>query len=807
MAEKPESSSDPNIAPLPQRVEQPGALAQEGQSWQHFAPESEKGADWRRYLAAAYRYKWLIIICAVLGTAGGIGAAKFVSPEYRAQATVWVETQDNQRGPMQQSQLLDSSSWIELLRTFIVLDHSVQTLKLYLALGDRADSVVFSNFDLSDRFVPGDYRLVVDESGERMALRTAEGATVETANPGDSLGASVGFLWVPPMSSLQPGREVEFAVRRPRDAAVGLGERLRSRLDRNGNILRVELTGTAPVLTANTVNTVVDRFVDVAAELKREQLTERGRTIRERLEQAEVALERAENALESFRIQTITLPRDQAGGPVAAGLESTRDPVFGRYFEMTVQLDQLERDRAAIEGALQNTADSGLSVDALEIIENVQQSTAVMQALTELSEMQAELRALQRTYTEEHPVVARLASDVEELEQNTIPSLLSGLLAELDTRRTTLENRIEAASSDLRQIPERSIQEARLRRDVEVAENLYTTLQQAYEEARLAEESSTPDVRVLDEAVIPTSPVSNDAPRIMLMGIAAGLGLGLAGAILLDRMDRRVRYPDQVTTEMGLQLLGVVPHLKGVGNGSSAAEAAPIVEALRGIRLNLIHACGSASPLVVTVTSPGPGDGKSFVASNLALAFADAGHRTLLLDADARRGALHRVLNVGRKPGLTDFLSGTVGRAEIVQETAYPSLSFIGCGTRTPSAPELIGSTAMNQLMSGLRSSFSVIVVDSPPLGAGVDAFALGTLTGNMMVVLRLGQTDKELTEAKLDVLDRLPVRLIGAVLNDVRSGQASQYYKYYSYYMPGYEAEDEEGAEAARALVGGKDA
>ena len=113
----------------------------------------------------------------------------------------------------------------------------------------------------------------------------------------------------------------------------------------------------------------------------------------------------------------------------------------------------------------------------------------------------------------------------------------------------------------------------------------------------------------------------------------------------------------------------------------------------------------------------------------------------------------------------------------------------------------------MTQLMTGLRSTFSVIIVDSPPLGAGVDAFALGTLTGNLMVVLRLGQTDRELAEAKLDVLDRLPVRVIGAVLNDVREGAATQYYKYYSYYMPGYEAEDEEGVEAtAKALIGEKE-
>jgi tyrosine-protein kinase Etk/Wzc len=773
-------------------------------SWQQFTQEPEKGVDWRRYVAAALRYKWLVIVCTVLGTGGSVAATRLISPEYRAQATVWIETANNQGGPLQQSQLLESTSWIELLKTFVVLDYSVQALKLYLRYGSPADSAVFSNFELTDRFRPGNYVLAVGESGGHLELRTSEGNRVETASPGDSLGSSLGFGWVPPPTALRAGQEVPFSVERPRDAARGLGDRLNTRLDRNGNILRVELYGPNPVRTAVAVNTVIERFVDVAADLKREKLTETASTIRERLQQAENALEAAENALESFRIRTITLPRDQAGGPVAAGLESTRDPVFDRFFDMTVQLDQLDRDRSAIIRATQYVADSGLSVDALENIETIQQSTLVMQALQELGEMRAELRALQRTYTEEHPVVVRLAGDVQELERTTVPSLLAVLVNQLDSRRLVLNTRVQEASGDLQQIPRRMIEEARLRRDVDVAENLYTTLQQAYEEARLAEESSMPDVRVLDNAVIPTRPLADQAPRMLLMGIVAGLGMGLVGAILLDRIDRRVRYPEQVTSDLGLQLLGVVPHLRGVGNGTGAAEAAPIVEALRGVKLNLVHACGSASPLVVTVSSPGAGDGKSFVVSNLALAFADAGHRTLLIDADTRRGALHRVLNAARKPGLTDFLSGTVGRAEIVQETPYPALSFIGCGTRTPSAPELIGSTAMTQLMTGLRSTYSVIVIDSPPLGAGVDAFALGTLTGNLMVVLRLGQTDRELAEAKLDVLDRLPVRILGAVLNDVRDGGAAKYFKYYSYYMPGYEAEDEEGGEAAKALIGG---
>ena len=270
------------------------------------------------------------------------------------------------------------------------------------------------------------------------------------------------------------------------------------------------------------------------------------------------------------------------------------------------------------------------------------------------------------------------------------------------------------------------------------------------------------------------------------MGLLAGLGLGVVGAVVLDRVDPRVRYPEQVSRDLGLPILGAVPHLR------TKDDPAEVVEALRGVCLNLVHAHGAAGPLLVTLTSPGPGDGKSFLAANLALTFADGGHRTLLMDGDIRRGVLHRRFNVNRQPGLVDYLRGDVGREPIVQATPYPGLSLIGCGTRTQRAPEVLGSPAMGDLVAALRPDYDVIVVDSPPLAAGVDPFILGTVTGTLLLVLRTGHSHRDVAGAKLEVLERLPVRMLGAVLNDVPRGAAYGYYAYYSYYLPGYEALDE---------------
>src|SRR5204862_94154 len=146
-----------------------------------------------------------------------------------------------------------------------------------------------------------------------------------------------------------------------------------------------------------------------------------------------------------------------------------------------------------------------------------------------------------------------------------------------------------------------------LRRDREAIEGLLPAGGGPLPADALSAIESVPDVRVLDPAVVPQRPVKNTTPRLLLLGLIAGLGLGMVGAVVLDRVDPKVRYPEQVSRDLGLPILGVLPHLR-------TKEPAEVVEALRGLRLNVIHEYGTAEaaqPLIFTVTSPGPGDGKT----------------------------------------------------------------------------------------------------------------------------------------------------------------------------------------------------
>ena len=767
--------------------------------------EAETG-QWKRYVAAILRYKWLIAAITICGTSLAVVATRFVSPSYLAQATVWIQRSGgdgfSSSSPIQAAQLLESASWIELLKSYRVLDTVVLSEQLYVH-HTPLDENAFADFRLHPETGgrPGAYELSANGGGD-YTLRTAEGLVVERGTLGDSIGTSIGFMWNPDPASIRTGVEIGFAVSVPRDVSIGLGQGLNTQLDRAGNILRVEFTGPNPEETAQIVNAVVEQFVTVAGALKGRQLDEMVVTLEGQLETAEEALQQAELEKEQFSIQNITEPSENSTTFGAAGIEVTRDPIFEQFYTARLDREDLASDRRALVRAL-STPDSTISVAAMELIPSVQGSSELSGSLTDLTAKRTERRALLSDFNPVAEPVVRLDEEIQQLERVEIPQRASILITEIDERIARLDSTISAIEVQLRDIPPRAMQEARLQRNVDIQTVLFQDLSQRYENAKLAQAGSVPDVSILDRAVAPQNPFRNTASRLIIMGFVGSLGMAVVGALILDRIDGRVRYPEQVTQGMGLTILGTVPRVRSARGGSRPADVRQVVEALRGVRLNVTYAHGSAGPLVFTVTSPGSGDGKSFVSSNLALSFAEAGHRTLLIDADVRRGHLETTIGGGRKPGLTDFLEGRISKEKLIQKTNFKNLSFIGGGTRSQHSPELLGSSAMASLINSLRSSYGVIIVDTAPLGAGVDPFALGTLTYNMLLVLRTGTTDRELATSKLEILDRLPIRLLGAVLNDVKS---SGVYRYYSYYMPGYESTGEGGELELPNMVGAGD-
>src|SRR5256886_1631841 len=670
----------------------------------------ESGVDWRRILSALLRFNWLIATTTLVGTIAGVGATRFLKPQYSAQAKIWIDVEGRrgpERGPtpIRSGQLLDAESWVDLLESYVVLDQVVRDQRLYVSPNAPADARAVAKLGVADQFQAGAYRFTVDHSGQGYTLATADGVELERGTLGDSVGSRYGLRWVPDASPVARGRVVEFTLTTLRDAATSLGEGLDARMDQEGSFLRLELRGANPVDITAIVNAVAQRYVTVYADLKRQKLIELTKILGEQLQHAQENLHGAEAYLQRFREETIALPGDRpsvggasvagaaVGGPGATGAVAARDPVFGSFFDMQISREQARRDRDALDRLLAQAGDSGLSAEALSVVGLVQANPELTQALTELMTKQAELRALRYKYSDAYPPVQRLLGEIATLQRQTIPTLARQLAGQLAAKETELGRRVDADSRTLKQIPARAIEEARLRRDAALAENLYLSLQGKYDEARLAEASTLSDVRVLDSAVVPRRPVKNTRRRVILLAFFGSFAMAVVGAVLIDRVDPRVRYPDQVSREMGLTILGAVPHI--------------------------------------------------------------------------RAGA--RPERSGRR-------------------VRPPEDVAVGGG-------ELLGSQTMSQLLTTLRPSYDVILVDSPPLSAGVDPLILGTLTGHLVVVLRTGFSHRDMASAKLEVLQRLPVRLLGAILNAVPAGEA---YRYYSYYLPGYETVDEEAGRAS---------
>jgi capsular exopolysaccharide synthesis family protein len=753
-------------------------------------PPAEGGVQWGRYVAALKRFRWLIILVALAGTGLSVLATRFLKPQYTATATIWIDTRDSQEGntgPIRAPELLHNYAWQELLTTYTVLDSVIEKEHLFLQVDDPKDEPLFKSFQLKPRFAAGEFRLAVDPAGKTWTLKTGEGLSAGSGAVGDSVGLLAGFAWQPDARLLGHGRTVKFTVIPPRQASEDVVKRLNVQMAENGNFLRLAYNDTDPARATRTLNALIDQFVSLAADLKKAKLSEQSKALQQQMDTVHQALQTAESQLESYKIKNITKPTEYTA--LAPGVAATQGTVMTDYFQKRVQIEALKNDRQAIEDVLQRAKSGALAVDAFQTIPSVRTAPDLNKALAELSASEAELRAARYRYTDESKQVQTIQDRINQLRGQTIPAYATALANALKTQEDALNSQVGSQSKELQNIPERAITEQRLERNVGTLATIYADVQGRYQAAKLAEASATPDVRPLDRAMQPEKPSTNSAPRIILLGALASLGLGIGLAILLDQLDKRFRYPDQVTRELGLSILGAIPAIRNVlASERDPEEAAQVVEAFRTIRMNLAHSYGAAGPVLLTVSSPGAGDGKSLVSSNLALSFAEAGYRTLLIDGDIRRGELHRMFSTDRRPGLLDYLVGETSLDSVVRATTHRNLSLIPCGTRHHHGPELLGSNAMRELMAQVKSRYNVVIIDSPPLGAGIDPFVLGTATANLLLVLRSGETDRQMAEEKLKLLDRLPIRILGAVLNDIRTDGV---YKYYSY-IYGYTADEE---------------
>ena len=753
--------------------------------------EEEEGggsqARLKRYWAAIKRFWWLVAGITALGTVAGVIASRSVQPTYEAHGVVWISstgTNPATIGPVRAPDIFLPGSWVGLIKSFKVVDRVVAQLHLWYTPKVAADSVVLSGLMPTGSTVAGDYTLTIDPTGTQYTLSEFVRGVVEHGLLGDSIGRTVGFAWQPPAQRFHPRQTVGFWVKQPRAVAAGLVSQIEVGTQEQSNLVTFALSGLNKVQTAGILNAWMHAFEDEAAELHGQNTTEMSRTLQTQLAAAQHDVTSAEDSLEAFRSQNMTKP-SEAVSPSAALVGSASDALAADFFKTQTDYNNVHHDRLALDLLAANARNGNVSPDEIGGIPAVTTyAPSLAQSAKDLVAKEDSLRQLQQKYQNSHPSVQALMADIKELRTQTIPTQAANAAAVLQQHENDLQHKLVEDSVTLAGIPGRSVEEARLRRNLADKENIYTNVEARYEAARLGSQGDLPDVRVLDNALPSSTPQKNIILILMVGGFAGSFGFSIVLALLLDMIDPRFRYPEQITHELKLDVLGAVPAVPKPGDTHSNPDAMlQSVEAFRSLRMNLHHEF-DAPPVLLTITSPGAGDGKSMVASNLALSFSEAGYRTLLIDGDIRRGKLHSVFGVDRRPGLLDYLAGDAEAGAIFRDVPmHANLTLIPGGTRRHRGPELLTSARLPALLNMARSRFDVILVDSAPLAAGVDAYALSVATGSMVLVMRTGVTDRRVARAKLKLVERLPIRLLGAIVNAVPgTGLYTEYSYLYGY-------------------------
>lgn len=762
----------------------------------------------QRTFSALRRYKWLILATTVFGAAIGFVLSKTIKPKYQVNASVWVRENRRQTGPIEPPGLVTANlSWIDLVTSQAVLDSVVVRLALFAGPHNMRDTVVLRSMQPTDTLIPGAYELTT--KGATYALARVESPRGEAVNipvergaVGDSVGRAIGISWYPDWSLIARDRPTRFDLVVPREASIRIQRALITVLPEQTNFMRMMLTGSDPIMLASTMNTILDVFLETARRLKANEVTETYKALEEQRAKAAADMAAAATSLERYRIRTITLPSDNV--PVAPGVTIAANPVYSSYFGDRTNLTTIKQDREQMEEILRERQQGGTGwLEKLRLVPSVATTNPNLGvAISDLDVTRNRLRIEQQTKTDSHAVVINLRKQIRQLESQEIPQLAQISLNQLRTRERDLSRRVQLAGKELEQIPTRSIEEDRLKRNYDVAVTIYNELHNRAISAKLAEATVQPDVSILERAVPPGRPQTDTAAAIFLISIAAALGAGIFLALALDRIDKRFRYPEQSVGELGLDILGAIPSFKNPKNSAARLEEwSQLMEAFRSLGLSVRSAFPPNEPISFTISSPGPGDGKSFISLNLSMVMAEAGFRTVLVDGDIRRGRLHEtkpLIDCSQSPGLIEHLAGEATLAEVLRETTHANLSVIPCGARRRQGPELLASEAMQRLVADLRTQFDALIIDSAPLAAGIDPYALGAASGAMLVVLRAGETDTKLAQAKLGTIDRLPVRLIGSVLNDVGSDATYRYYSYLGYEYASAESDEAPGLIAA---------
>ena len=553
-------------------------------------------------------------------------------------------------------------------------------------------------------------------------------------------------------------------------------------------LVDVSFTATEPKLAAAVVNALTDAYVEQNREFKSALAQEASDWLAGQLESHRKQLQESQTTLQRYREQ-----RPDASGEGA-------DLSVRRLESLNASLMAARTDRIQKETVNSQVQSARRDPEALENLPVVQGNPEVQAVRKELSSLQEQDMLLAPKFGERHPERAKLRLAISAAEtrlQSATIAVVERIQNDYEASAEQEDNLIRAVEAQKRESMASAGRRAEfegLQRAAATDQEIFSTLLQRAKETGVNTGLVASNIRVVDRATVPQSPISPNLRRNVVMALFAGFVLAVALAFFREYMNRAITTPEEVKSALGLPCLGLVPRLSGRERRVSPLLSDPKLsavfqEAFRAVRTNVLFTSADETVKTILITSTGPGEGKTTVACNLAVSLAQTGRRVLIVDADMRKPRVHSMFRQSQGPGLSEALASGGTAAQYAVATSVPSLWLVPAGAVPPNPSDLLSSKHCHHFIETLSESFDWVVIDSPPVMAVADASLIAHRSAGVIFVVAAEQTKGPAAANALAQLDGANARFVGVVLNGVNFKRNTFYYgdhysrKYGDYY------------------------
>ncbi|MCF8037810.1 MAG: polysaccharide biosynthesis tyrosine autokinase [Desulfohalobiaceae bacterium] len=567
---------------------------------------------------------------------------------------------------------------------------------------------------------------------------------------------------------------------------------------RETRMVQIHFDSPSPVLAARVADSVARVYMDQNLETKMKTIKHAVQWLKERLEEERLKVEAAQKDFLKYRelqgiITDISPETETVRAQKLAGLKD-------KIVEAETDRIEAESKYTQARKALEN----GIGVGSIPSIATNQVISSIKDSEMELS---SRLSELSEKYGAKHPRIIALKGQLAELKrrkQNEVKKLVQSLKHQYETalsRERSLKSTLGEEERKAIEMNRKGVQYGVLKRKAETAKEMYDLLVKRFKEASLTEDIKTVNVRVVDPAETPRSPIKPEKKRNMLLAMVLGLFLGGGLAFFSEYLDDTLKTPEEVKSLIGLPFLGMIPKIKKsqesieltVKNDPKSMAS----EAFRSLRTNVLFSSADQTPRVLLISSSLPEEGKTSTAVNLATAMAQAGSKTVLLGCDMRKPTVHKVFGFSREEGLSNCLTGSLEVGQACLPTGVDNLDLIPSGPIPPNPSELLGSQGMSGLLETLKENYERIVIDSPPLTAVTDASLLAQKADGVILVVRAFVTSKQAVKAGLEQLRNVGAKILGVAFNSIDMDKEGAYYSSYYYAADGKKKRKKRGKAA----------